>query len=70
MGNAASKNRPLWLILSDLAPEASDASWYGLRSWVAQGLKITKRAVRQWLRSVGGAAEATIPDSTLLDVTA
>ena len=33
-----------WLILTDLAPEASDAGWYGLRAWSAQGLKSTKRA--------------------------
>jgi hypothetical protein len=33
-----------WLILTDLAPEASDAGWYGLRAWIAQGFKITKRA--------------------------
>jgi hypothetical protein len=82
-----------WLILTDLAPEASDAGWYGLRAWIEQGFKITKRAGWQWhrtrmnapdraarlwlavavatlwLRSVGGAADATIPTSTLLDVT-
>jgi hypothetical protein len=83
-----------WLILTDLPPEASDASWYGLRAWIAQGFKITKRAGWQWHRtrmtdptraarlwlagavatlwllSVGGEADATIPASTLLDVTA
>src|SRR5438093_299755 len=82
-----------WLILTDLAPEASDAGWYGLRAWIEQGFKITKRAGWQWHRtrmtdpdraarlwlagaiatlwllSVGGAAEETIPASTLLDVT-
>jgi hypothetical protein len=82
-----------WLILTDLPPEASDAGWYGLRAWIEQGLKITKRAGWQWHRtrmhdperaarlwlavsvatlwllSVGGAAEETIPVSTLLDVT-
>ena len=83
-----------WLILTDLAPEASDAGWYGLRAWIEQGFKITKRAGWQWHRtrmsapdraarlwlavavatlwllSVGGEADATIPASTLLDVTA
>jgi hypothetical protein len=83
-----------WLILTDLAPEASEASWYGLRAWIEQGFKITKRAGWQWQRtrmsdpgrasrlwlavavatlwllSVGGAAEDSIPESTLLDVTA
>jgi hypothetical protein len=82
-----------WLILTDLEPAASDAGWYGLRAWIEQGFKITKRAGWQWHRtrmrdperaarlwlavavatlwllSVGGAAEATIPVSTLLDVT-
>jgi hypothetical protein len=33
-----------WLILTDLAPEASDAGWYRLRAWIAQSLKSTKRA--------------------------
>jgi Transposase DDE domain len=82
-----------WLILTDLPPEASDAGWYGLRAWIEQGFKITKRAGWQWHRtrmtdparaarlwlavavatlwvlSVGGATDATIPASTLLDVT-
>lgn len=82
-----------WLILTDLAPEASEAGWYGRRAWIAQGFKITKRAGWQWHRtrmrdperaarrwlavavatlwllSVGGAAEETMPVSTLLDGT-
>jgi Transposase DDE domain len=82
-----------WLILTDLGPEASDAGWYGLRAWIEQGCKITKRAGWQWHRtrmsapdraarlwlavavatlwllSGGGEADATIPPSTLLDVT-
>jgi hypothetical protein len=82
-----------WLILTDLPPEASDAAWYGLRAWIEQGFKITKRAgwpwhrtrmhdperaarlwlavavATLWLLSVGGAADETIPVSTLLDVT-
>ena len=83
-----------WLIVTDLPPEASTACWYGLRAWIEQGFKITKRAGWQWqrthmtqpdraarlwlavavatlwLRSVGGAAEETIPASTVPDVTA
>jgi hypothetical protein len=33
-----------WLLLTDLAPEASDAGWYGLHAWIEQGGKSTKRA--------------------------
>jgi DDE family transposase len=83
-----------WLILADLPPEASDACWYGLRAWIEQGFKVTKRAgwpwqrtrmtepqraarlwlavavATWWLLSVGGMADASIPDSTLPDVPA
>ena len=83
-----------WWIRTALAPEASEAGWYGLRAWIAPGFKITKRAGWQWHRtrmsapdraarlwravagatlwllSVGGAADETMPTSTLLDVTA
>jgi len=37
-----------WLILTDLAPESSDASWYGLRSWIEQFFKDGKRGGWQW----------------------
>lgn len=40
-----------WLILTDLPAESSEASWYGLRAWIAQGFKITKRAGWQWQRT-------------------
>ena len=40
-----------WLIRTDLPPEASDACWYGLRAWIEQGFKITKRAGWQWHRT-------------------
>jgi hypothetical protein len=40
-----------WLILTDLPPEASTACWYGLRAWIEQGFKITKRAGWQWQRT-------------------
>ena len=82
------------MILTDLPPEASTAGWYGLRAWIEQGFKITKRAGWQWQRthmtkperaarlwlavavatlwllSVGGEADATLPASTVPDVTA
>jgi hypothetical protein len=31
-----------WLIVSDLAAEVAQASWYGLRSWIEQGYKRVK----------------------------
>ena len=40
-----------WVILTDLPPEASTACWYGLRAWIAQGVKLTKRAGWQWHRT-------------------
>lgn len=40
-----------WLILTDLPPGASEAGWYGLRAWIEQGFKITKRAGWQWQRT-------------------
>jgi hypothetical protein len=82
--------RDPWLLLTDLAPSAGEACWYGLRAWIEQGFKITKRGGWQWQRtrmtdpqraarlwlavavatlwllSVGGLAEDTIPEGTLL----
>jgi Transposase DDE domain len=40
-----------WLLLTDLPPAASTACWYGLRAWIEQGFKITKRAGWQWQRT-------------------
>jgi hypothetical protein len=40
-----------WLILTDLAPEASTAGWYGMRAWIEQSFKLTKRAGWQWHRT-------------------
>lgn len=40
-----------WLILTDLAPPACDASWYGLRSWIEQGFKCIKTSGFQWQTS-------------------
>jgi hypothetical protein len=37
-----------WFLLTDLAPEASDAAWYGLRSWCEQGFQCFKRGGWQW----------------------
>jgi len=37
-----------WLILTDLAPECADACWYGLRAWIEQGFKQSKRSGWQW----------------------
>jgi hypothetical protein len=43
--------RDPWLLLTDLAPSAGEACWYGLRAWIEQGFKITKRAGWQWQRT-------------------
>jgi Transposase DDE domain len=40
-----------WLILTDLPPAAADAAWYGMRAWIEQGFKLTKRAGFQWQRT-------------------
>ena len=40
-----------WLILTDLPPEAADAAWYGLRAWIEQGFKLSKRGGWQWQRT-------------------
>jgi len=40
-----------WFILTDLPPESSQACWYGLRAWIEQGFKITKRGGWQWQRT-------------------
>jgi hypothetical protein len=40
-----------WLLLTDLAPSAGNACWSGLRAWIEQGFKITKRGGWQWQRT-------------------
>lgn len=40
-----------WLILTDVPPTTSDACWYGVRAWIEQGFKVTKRAGWQWPRT-------------------
>ena len=39
-----------WFLLTDLAPTAGEACWYGLRAWIEQGFKLTKRGGWQWQR--------------------
>ena len=34
-----------------MAPSAGEACWYGLRAWIEQGFKITKRGGWQWQRT-------------------
>jgi hypothetical protein len=40
-----------WFILTDLPAQTSGACWYGLRAWIEQGFKITKRGGWQWQRT-------------------
>ena len=40
-----------WLLLTDVAPAAGEGCWYGLRAWIEQGFKITKRGGWQWQRT-------------------
>ena len=48
LGWWGSGHKEPWLILSDLAPQQADPSWYGLRSWIEQGFKDSKRGGWQW----------------------
>jgi hypothetical protein len=40
-----------WLILTDLAPDGADASWYRQRCWIERGFKMLKREGWQWHRT-------------------
>lgn len=40
-----------WLLLTDLAPEAVDGSWYGLRVWIELGFRALKSFGWQWERT-------------------
>lgn len=40
-----------WLVLTDLAPEAADAAWYGWRAWIEQSFKVIKSGGWQWQRT-------------------
>jgi len=42
VGYAGGGHAEPWLIVTDLAPEVAQASWYGLRGWVEQGYKRVK----------------------------
>ena len=44
-------DKDAWFILTDLPPESSEACGYGLRAWIEQGFKITKRGGWQWQRT-------------------
>lgn len=46
-----SAHRDPWRLLTDLAPEAVQASWYGLRAWIEQGFKDLKRGGFHWNRT-------------------
>jgi hypothetical protein len=37
-----------WLMVTDLLPVHANACWYGLRSWIEQGFKATKRGGWPW----------------------
>lgn len=37
-----------WLVLTDLPPEAAEAVWYGLRTWIEQGFKVLKGGGWNW----------------------
>jgi DDE family transposase len=37
-----------WLVLTDLAPDACQVAWYGVRTWIEQGFKTVKRGGWQW----------------------
>jgi hypothetical protein len=40
-----------WLLLTDLPPEAGNAIWYALRSWIEQGFKIIKGGGWDWAKT-------------------
>jgi hypothetical protein len=37
-----------WFLLTDLPPEAAEAVWYGLRTWIEQGFKVIKGGGWAW----------------------
>ena len=40
-----------WAVLTDLAPEEADVSWYGMRTWIETGFKDFKRGLWGWHHS-------------------
>ncbi len=49
----AKRTSRFWLVLTDLAHECADACWYGLRAWIEQGFKHSKRNGWQWQHAYG-----------------
>jgi len=37
-----------WVVLTDLAPEQAEVSWYGMRAWIETGYKDFKRGLWGW----------------------
>jgi hypothetical protein len=37
-----------WFVQTDLGPDQSDSSWYGMRAWIEQGFKLLQRGGWQW----------------------
>jgi hypothetical protein len=44
----AAPHRDPWLILTDLAPQAAQAAWYGMRTWIECGFGDLKRGGWDW----------------------
>ena len=40
-----------WFIITDLAPESCDPCWYGMRTWIEESFRMTKRGGWQWHRT-------------------
>jgi len=40
-----------WAVLTDLAPEQAEVSWYGMRTWIETGYKDFKRGLWGWHHS-------------------
>ena len=40
-----------WFLITDLAPEAAESCWYGLRGWIEQGFKLIKSAGWEWQKT-------------------
>ena len=51
-----------WLLLTDLAPEAGNAVWYGLRSWIEQGFKVIKGFTDEMQQATGGGDSGPVAD--------
>ena len=37
-----------WLVLTDLTPDVAECAWYGMRPWIEQGFKDSKRGGWHW----------------------